>query len=444
MKNAIIINILIFSIQSFSQNYWQTVFPPDEYRPKVEILYNDTINDVLYAAGNIMINSKADSIIILRYKNNVWDTLPAIFDATVKDMILFNGELYVAGGFTYIDTLKFCGIAKYTNDNFYFVGEGFCYNNENGGVGKLKIINDTLYAMGYFKGSGEKEINNIAKWNGVEWQNVYNFPDYGFASVVYDINIFNNEIFVGGNFHSDTLDDFIKYDGQNWVKPKLDVYGSLSAVSFIDIYKDKMFVGGNLCEEQGTYIAMYDGSKWFTDGFQPSLGVTLCSKEYNNELYIGGKFSDFGGMPAQYIVKWDGTQFCKLQGALDLGERVLDIEFYHDTLYTCSGNSINYYTGSYYSDTCFVWDNIDEKTIQKNSITIYPNPTNSTFNIKLNTKTPLEIEISIFSINGNQIFEKHFYQTNEIRINNLHLEKGVYFVELKTDEFVKTKKLIIN
>ena len=78
------------------------------------------------------------------------------------------------------------------------------------------------------------------------------------------------------------------------------------------------------------------------------------------------------------------------------------------------------------------------------TITIYPNPANREFNIKLNSELPLVTEIAIFDINGRKIFENKYYQTNEIKIDNLHLEKGLFFVKIKTGDFVKTKKLIIN
>jgi hypothetical protein len=98
------------------------------------------------------------------------------------------------------------------------------------------------------------------------------------------------------------------------------------------------------------------------------------------------------------------------------------------TLFTCPD------TGTYVVDV----------VKEKGEFLVYPNPAKEKIHIKLNTKMPLETEIEILSINGSKLFEKQVYQTNEIKINNLHLEKGVYLVKIKTDKFVKTKKLIIN
>ena len=79
------------------------------------------------------------------------------------------------------------------------------------------------------------------------------------------------------------------------------------------------------------------------------------------------------------------------------------------------------------------------------NFSIYPNPNNGTFNIQLKGIVS-DFEINIFDVTGKSIYSEAFYQNSdlvkEIRIQD-KISNGMYFINIKTNEGLVTKKIII-
>lgn len=104
---------------------------------------------------------------------------------------------------------------------------------------------------------------------------------------------------------------------------------------------------------------------------------------------------------------------------------------------------------SFSSDTCnnlaskmaFPAEIEEEIISNSNEITIYPNPSEGNFEIKLdNTDLPYSIEI--FSFSGQKVFEKQNTTSSEIFTQNL--SPGVYIIKIIKGEKTFLKKVIIN
>lgn len=84
-----------------------------------------------------------------------------------------------------------------------------------------------------------------------------------------------------------------------------------------------------------------------------------------------------------------------------------------------------------------------EGVISSSKIEIYPNPSQGMVNIAHN----LEIKaVSIFSVNGQLVNFINYKQSNSelIRMDVSNLEKGLYFLSIKTDTTTFVEKIIIN
>lgn len=73
---------------------------------------------------------------------------------------------------------------------------------------------------------------------------------------------------------------------------------------------------------------------------------------------------------------------------------------------------------------------------------VYPNPNNGNFYIKSTVKD-MPVEIMIYSIEGKLILEKKIELSNSLISLNLLLSKGIYIVEIKSDEIIDRKKMIV-
>ncbi|MGV3695691.1 DUF7619 domain-containing protein [Flavobacterium sp.] len=80
----------------------------------------------------------------------------------------------------------------------------------------------------------------------------------------------------------------------------------------------------------------------------------------------------------------------------------------------------------------------------ENSIILYPNPAKNTVNIALQNSTEIIGEITIFDIMGKKVHQVSNVASNQLTIDVGNLSKGMYLVEITTENHLKQiKKLII-
>ncbi|MGA2297288.1 MAG: T9SS type A sorting domain-containing protein [FCB group bacterium] len=87
-----------------------------------------------------------------------------------------------------------------------------------------------------------------------------------------------------------------------------------------------------------------------------------------------------------------------------------------------------------------------KETNQNNETIIYPNPASSSFNLKYESPSYSKLQISIFDMLGNEVFntsEDCNIGMNEKIIDCQSLETGYYIVRLKQGERVEAKPLVI-
>lgn len=90
-------------------------------------------------------------------------------------------------------------------------------------------------------------------------------------------------------------------------------------------------------------------------------------------------------------------------------------------------------------DTILIYQGITQTKLIKNieHIQIYPNPAKS---IQLHTSSEKDYDVIIVNLNGKKIFEQEDIIGN-IEISGL--EKGLYFVEIKENELITNKKVVV-
>lgn len=86
--------------------------------------------------------------------------------------------------------------------------------------------------------------------------------------------------------------------------------------------------------------------------------------------------------------------------------------------------------------------------INKNSISVYPNPAENNLNIDLDLIKNSDVEINITDVTGKIVFNKTSKLSkgeNKLNIETAGLASGLYFVQVNADSnFVTTKKIIIS
>jgi hypothetical protein len=95
---------------------------------------------------------------------------------------------------------------------------------------------------------------------------------------------------------------------------------------FTVAYSKSLFVGGNFTDAgdiTANRIAKWDGSAWSALTFGGETGVNNEVRAFSNDtsgnLYAGGEFTTAGGMPVNYIAKWNGAAWSALASGEQTG-----------------------------------------------------------------------------------------------------------------------------
>jgi hypothetical protein len=175
----------------------------------------------------------------------------------------------------------------------------------------------------------------------------------GMDNYVDAFEIYNNELIAAGTFSwagGVNAKCIAKWNGNTWtlLSSGFIYTGYTAQVGALTVYNGKLIAGGQFNLAGGlsaNRIAKWDGTNWSPLGSgMNNTVVSLCV--YNNELIAGGQFTTAGGNSANYIAKWDGTNWSPLGSGMN--NAVYALTVYNGELIaggqftTAGGNSANY------------------------------------------------------------------------------------------------------
>jgi Secretion system C-terminal sorting domain len=76
-------------------------------------------------------------------------------------------------------------------------------------------------------------------------------------------------------------------------------------------------------------------------------------------------------------------------------------------------------------------------------ISVYPNPTNGFLTFKMDKHVGKEIAISIYSIDGKLMINKHQTAQSENSINGEALHEGLYILQIKVGDALMIGKFLV-
>ncbi len=454
MKQLIICLFFLLRFGESKAQHWIGANLP-LYPLDIVCVYSDTTNDLLYVAGNIFNSQGAtDQVSICKYDGINWTTI-GTFNGKVWSIVYFNGELFIGGAYTEVNGMPMPHMTRYDGFNWYVVGDF------NATVFNLKIIDSELYAMGLFSLIDSVNMNGIAKYHSFFWGNVDSFPVVNAS--INNIEKYNNEIYVGGNFYDSTLglEDMAYYHNGSWQKVGQGFFGGFTGVSKLLVYKNELYAGG-LIEKglgnAGNGIQKWNGTTWSEpseslQGINNTYGTNMQLYDmhiYNDELYVTGGFYFADHVPAFCLAKWDGARWCGFGTTYDLESPVAAFNFFHDTLFTfywndsLNNNFVNRFikwTGGNFVDTCSSPNGISENETEE-EFYFYPNPTTLTFTINI-PLISISYRLIISDVLNRQIKTEILpAKTTRKELDISELTTGIYFLTLESEKGRVTKKLI--
>jgi len=183
---------------------------------------------------------------------------------------------------------------------------------------------EKLYAAGAFTTAGTSTAARIAVWDGTEWQPL----GTGLQSTCFTLAVFNGKLYAAGDFTlagGVTVERIASWNGSTWAAlPGATFTGNTRRPEAMVVFNNELIIAGTFVNASGNVansIAAFNGSTWhslgtgMTDGGAGAIIRALAV--FNGELYATGEFDTAGGVAAQNIAKWNGTQWSPLTSGID-------------------------------------------------------------------------------------------------------------------------------
>lgn len=243
---------------------------------------------------------------------------------------VINNQLWVVGGFYNAGgVLVNNSIALWDGSTYApFATSSLSPFSGNGpaGIGYPTYFNGMWYFIGVVLDSNGQN-NNVIRWTGTQWE-IFGGGIKGGLSEVSSITVFNNELIIAGTFteaDGNPGNAIVGWDGNNWhdlgggITDSNGYYGQIFDMT---VFNNELWVVGNFQFAGGVYaknIAKWNGVNWCSLGSYFDNNI-LSIESYNNEIYIGGGFWTIDGDSIQRIAKWGGGSFVDTCGIVSVFE----------------------------------------------------------------------------------------------------------------------------
>ncbi|MCH7872412.1 MAG: hypothetical protein IID33_11995, partial [Planctomycetes bacterium] len=296
---------------------------------------------------------------IAKWNGNTWSPLTDGTNGVVYALAVFdhgNGPvLYVGGSFSTAGGINAARIARWDGLDWRRVRAGI-----DGEVRALQVFDDgsgdALFVGGLFTRAGNQEVSNLAKWSGSGWSAV----SEGANNWIHVMTVFEDgggsALYVGGDFWEiggQQINRIARWDGANWTPLGSGIAypGEVSACNALGVFDDgtgtALYVGGAFSLAGGVpanHIAKWTGTDWFPlgdgimsdSGFLPPVtAMTAYDDGAGSSLYLGGDFYAAGPHQSFNIARWgcpvSACEPCDMN--CDGSVNALDIEPFLDLLF---------------------------------------------------------------------------------------------------------------
>ncbi|MCB2229671.1 T9SS type A sorting domain-containing protein [bacterium] len=267
------------------------------------------------------VGDKAANYLVTYSTSQGWLPVTTGVNASVTDITVFDNRLFVVGSFSRVAQQRAFRVAALDGSSWANVGSLQNYPQ------CLATFDGQLYAAGAFGNPTLPVMYPFQAFDGAgswslagptigPWPAAQSMPVV--AAVEYDGRL------VAGGLCPFLVPPFLSsWSGTGgWQPLGLQPNGQVMALT---TYRGQLVVGGAFTSIGGiaaNCIAFFDGSEWSSPGGGMD-GVVYAFAEYRGLLIAGGTFLTAGGQPAARIAAWDGDHWAQLGDGLDGAVRAL-------------------------------------------------------------------------------------------------------------------------
>ncbi|MBI1380000.1 MAG: hypothetical protein GC161_02785 [Planctomycetaceae bacterium] len=305
-------------------------------------VFDDGSGPALYAGGIFTIlGGIPGAPNIGRWNGTQWSSVGGGVSQGVRSLATFDdgtGAVLVAGGdFAQAGGQQVNRIAQWDGVTWAPLGVGV----QGTSVRALEVVDlgsgPRLFVAGPFQVAGGLTSRGIASWDGSNWA----LFGPGLTNTVTALEVFDGgsgpELYAVGSFDAPdgaSNTGFARWNGSSWTSEPGAASPFALGVAAMRVFDGgagpALYAGGSVTSIGGVpanAIARYDGSVWSPLG----VGLTACSSNQKvhamlvhddgsgSALYVAGRFSAAGAIPANNIARYDGTAWSDVGGGLGDG-----------------------------------------------------------------------------------------------------------------------------
>jgi hypothetical protein len=293
---------------------WSSVGGGMNERVRAFIVHDDgtTGGQRLYAGGKFTQAGGVPVKFAARWDGTAWEAVGNL-DSLVRAFIVYDdgsgSALYAGGGFSN-------GVARWDGSSFATVGTGLT----NGHVHDFAAFDDgsgmALYAVGDFLQAGGNFVGRVARWDGASWNDIgANLNITGRAAEVFNDGS-GKKLFIAGSFTfagGTGAPRVVRWDGTSFV---YSGFGLSTGVYDLETFDDG--TGKRLIAGSNVDVHEWTGSQWtrFETGVGDRVDAAFAEGQ---QLWLGGRFTQAGGMPSDGVALWAEACSCPAQNFCTAG-----------------------------------------------------------------------------------------------------------------------------
>jgi hypothetical protein len=247
---------------------------------------------------------------ITRWDGTAWHDMPGLHHSsgwglTIYSMVTFQSDLWVAGIIDSVNGAPAHHMALWNGAQWDAVPHGLFVK------GQLHIHGDDLYAGGIWTGDlGLQSPAGIARRTADTWSLVgTNYPPECISLATYQ------GLLICGSWREHLTPNIFAWDGLTWSVIGGGTNGSVRSLAVFDPdgpspLPELLILGGGFTTaggQQARGIAAWDGNAWLTMGAGVN-GRPESMAIFDGHLYIGGRFTQAGGIVQPYLARWGCPQ----------------------------------------------------------------------------------------------------------------------------------------
>jgi hypothetical protein len=297
----------------------------------------------LYMGGSFERAGSASSVrSVARWNGSAWSGMGGgvkrVLDPGRVDSIAVDGaNVYVGGQFDTAGTTPANSIARWSGSAWSALGSGLTKPGVPSAVPAPEVLaiavhNGSVYAGGDFETAGGVAARYLARWDGAAW---FAVPTGTLNELPRSLTSTASGLVVTGPVRAGALqlNGIGRWTGTEWLVYGQGIvlggydyntggFGDLNALAVTST--GQIYAAGDF-EQAGQVatksIARWDGTRWhpLQGGVTDPLNGTLqlgvvhaLAVDTNNNVYVGGRFTQAGGVAAANIAKWNGSSWSAL------------------------------------------------------------------------------------------------------------------------------------